>query len=117
MPRFAHCCPEEAFLRQLRGRAVARDSLASRSTTSRPSRAPTGDLMIHIRRKALIPLATALAAGAVAIGSGATFTSSSNGAASFTTGTLTQTNDHAVVFNAANMKPGDSTTGTVAITN
>ena len=73
--------------------------------------------MTRINRKALIPLATALAAGAVAIGSGATFTSQSNSATSFTTGTLKQTNDHAAIFNATNMKPGDSATGTVTISN
>jgi len=73
--------------------------------------------MIRVRRKALIPLATALAAGAVAIGSGATFTSSTSSTSSFTTGTLSQGNDHSVIFDAGNMKPGDSATGSVTITN
>jgi hypothetical protein len=73
--------------------------------------------MNRISRKALIPLATALAAGAVAIGSGATFTSQTDSATSFTTGTLSQSNDHAVVFNAAAMKPGDTYNGTVTIKN
>lgn len=75
--------------------------------------------MIRIRRKALIPLATALAAGAVAVGSGATFTSQSASTTSFTTGTLSQTNDHAgaAIFSASGLKPGDSQSGTVTITN
>lgn len=44
-------------------------------------------------KKVLLPLATLLAAGAVAIGSGATFTSSTaNTISSVTSGTLTHTN-------------------------
>lgn len=73
-----------------------------------------------VSRKALIPLATALAAGAVAIGSGATFTSQTDSATSFTTGTLKQTNstgNNGAIFSATNMKPGDTATGTVTITN
>ncbi len=72
------------------------------------------------RRKVLVPLATLLAAGAIAIGSGATFTSTStNVGSSYTTGTLTQenSNDKAAVFKLDNLKPGDTLTGTVTITN
>jgi spore coat-associated protein N len=74
----------------------------------------------NTRRKVLVPLATLLAAGAIAIGSGATFTSTSqNVGSSYTTGTLQQTNskDNAAVFKLDNLKPGDTLTGTVTITN
>ena len=43
------------------------------------------------RRKILIPLATLLAAGAVAVGSGATFTSTTMSASAVTAGTLVHT--------------------------
>lgn len=70
------------------------------------------------RRKVLIPLATLLAAGAVVVGSGATFTSTSNHAVAVTSGTLRHTNDsNAVTLRAENLKPGDTATGTVTITN
>ena len=68
----------------------------------------------------LLPLATAAAAGALAVGSGATFSSTTgNTASAVTTGTLTQSNSkaNAAVFNLSNMKPGDSVYGTVTITN
>lgn len=71
-------------------------------------------------RRLLATLALLLAATGVAIGSGASFTSSSATAANtFATGTLKQTNDKdgAAILTAANMKPGDTTTGTVKITN
>lgn len=70
--------------------------------------------------KILLPLATLVAAGAIAIGSGASFTSSSeNTISSVTTGTLTQSNskDKQAIFSVANMKPGDGQVGTVTITN
>lgn len=71
-------------------------------------------------KKVLLPLATAAMAGALAVGSGATFSSTTgNTASSVTTGTLTQSNSkaNAAVFSLSNMKPGDSVYGTVTITN
>jgi hypothetical protein len=71
-------------------------------------------------RKVLVPLATLLAAGAVAVGSGATFTSqSANAASTVTSGTLLQTNSKAdaQIFGLSNMKPGDVVNGTVEIKN
>ncbi|MGN6161730.1 MAG: TasA family protein [Marmoricola sp.] len=76
--------------------------------------------MKSITRKALVPFATLLAAGAVAVGSGATFTSSSgNTISSVTAGTLTQSNSKAdqAIFNLTNMKPGDVLTGSLKLTN
>lgn len=72
------------------------------------------------RRKVLVPLATLLAAGGIAVGSGATFTSSSsNVGSSYATGSLTQSNSNedAAIFSGADLKPGDVETGTVTITN
>jgi hypothetical protein len=75
----------------------------------------------HHRRKALIPLATVLVAGAVAVGSGATFTSTTNNTiSSVTSGTLTHTNskDAKAIFSLPNnLKPGDVVNGTVTLTN
>ncbi|GGD22362.1 TasA family protein [Nocardioides daphniae] len=71
-------------------------------------------------KKVLVPLATLLAAGAVAVGSGATFTSTTgNTISAVTSGTLTQSNskDGQAVFNLTNMKPGDTVTGSLTITN
>ena len=69
-------------------------------------------------RKILVPLATLLAAGAIAVGSGATLTSTSNSSASVTAGTLLHTNNHdGSVMDVANIKPGDTVSGTVVITN
>jgi hypothetical protein len=73
-----------------------------------------------MNRKILLPLATLLAAGAVAVGSGATFTSTSgNTISSVTAGTLTQSNSKAdqAIFTLTNMKPGDSLNGTLTLTN
>lgn len=70
--------------------------------------------------KLLVPLATLAAAGAVAVGSGATFTSSSgNTISSVTAGTLTQSNSKAdqAIFNLTNMKPGDVLSGSLTLTN
>jgi hypothetical protein len=70
--------------------------------------------------KVLVPLATLLAAGAVAVGSGATFTSqSANAASTVTSGTLLQSNSKAgaQIFGLSNLKPGDVVNGTVAIEN
>lgn len=71
-------------------------------------------------RKILVPLATLAAAGAIAIGSGATFTSTTaNTISSVTSGTLTHTNskDNAAVFTLTNLKPGDTLTGSLTLKN
>lgn len=70
--------------------------------------------------KILVPLATLAAAGAIAVGSGATFTSESNNTISaVTSGSLTHTNskDDQAVFNLPTMKPGDTVNGTLTLTN
>jgi spore coat-associated protein N len=70
--------------------------------------------------KVLAPLAVLLAAGALAVGSGATFTSaSSNSISSVTAGTLSHTNDkdEQAIFTAGDIKPGDTVTGTLTLTN
>jgi spore coat-associated protein N len=71
-------------------------------------------------KKILLPLATLVAAGAIAVGSGATFTSTSaNTISSVTSGTLSQTNSkaNAAVFNLTNIKPGDVVNGGLTIKN
>lgn len=70
--------------------------------------------------KLLVPLATLATAAAVAVGSGATFTSTSgNTISSVTSGTLTQSNSKAnqAIFNLTNMKPGDVLNGSLTLTN
>jgi hypothetical protein len=69
-------------------------------------------------RKILVPLATMLVAGAVAVGSGATFTSQSASSVAVTSGTLTHANDkNAQSLNISDIKPGDTRTGSLTITN
>ena len=71
-------------------------------------------------KKILLPLATLVAAGAIAVGSGATFTSTSaNTISSVTSGTLSQSNSkaNAAVFNLTNIKPGDVVNGSLTIKN
>lgn len=71
-------------------------------------------------KKILVPLATLLAAGAIAVGSGATFTSTSgNTISAATSGTLTQSNSKAgqAVFDLTNMKPGDVLNGSLKLSN
>lgn len=71
-------------------------------------------------KKILFPLATLLAAGAIAVGSGATFTSTSaNTISSVTSGTLSQSNSKAdkAILNLTNIKPGDTVNGALTITN
>ncbi|WP_183095524.1 TasA family protein [Nocardioides stalactiti] len=71
-------------------------------------------------RTLLVPLATLVAAGAIAVGSGATFTSTSgNTISAVTAGTLTHSNSKAdqAIFNLTNMKPGDTLNGTLTLTN
>ena len=73
-----------------------------------------------MNRKILVPLATALAAGAVAVGSGATFSSETgNTISAVTAGTLKHTNSKAdaAIFSLTNIKPGDTVNGTVTLTN
>ena len=75
---------------------------------------------MRMSRKILVPLATLSAAAAVAVGSGATFTSTSgNTISAATSGTLTQLNskDGGAIFDLANMKPGDTLNGTLNLTN
>lgn len=70
--------------------------------------------------KILAPLAVLLAAGALAVGSGATFASdSSNTISAVTSGTLTQSNSKQgqAIFNLTNIKPGDTVDGSLTITN
>jgi hypothetical protein len=69
---------------------------------------------------ALGALASALAAVGLVVGSGADFTSATaNPANTFSSGTLTHTNSKnaAAVLTASAMKPGDTRTGSVTITN
>ena len=71
-------------------------------------------------RKILLPLTTVLAAGAIAVGSGATFSSTTgNTISSVTAGTLKHTNskDGKAIFALDNMKPGDTLNGTLTLTN
>ncbi|WP_269304007.1 TasA family protein [Aeromicrobium sp. HA] len=71
-------------------------------------------------KKILVPLATLLAAGAIAVGSGATFSSTSgNTISAATSGTLTQSNSKAgkAVFSLDNLKPGDTLNGSLKLTN
>lgn len=73
------------------------------------------------RTRTLGALTAALIASGVAIGSGANFsTSTQNPGNSFTAGTLEQTNSKdglKILPGLGNMKPGDSQTDTVTITN
>lgn len=76
--------------------------------------------MTTTRRKVLVPLATALTAGAIAVGSGATFTSQTgNTASAVTSGSLKHTNskDGGAIFDLTGMKPGDTLNGSLTITN
>lgn len=71
-------------------------------------------------RKILVPLATLVAAAAVAVGSGATFTSTTgNTISAVTAGTLTHSNSKAdqAIFDLTNMKPGDTLNGTLTLKN
>lgn len=73
-----------------------------------------------MKRAILIPAATALGAAAIAVGSGATFTSTTgNTISAVTAGTLTQTNskDGQAIFNLTNIKPGDVLNGSLTLTN
>jgi spore coat-associated protein N len=72
------------------------------------------------RRRVLLALVTLVAALAVAIASGATFNASTaNPSNGYASGTLTMDNSIAdkAIFNASNLKAGDTAVGTVTITN
>jgi spore coat-associated protein N len=82
--------------------------------------AATATVSVPRRRRVLAALATMLAAVAIAAASGATFNASSaNPGNTYATGTLTTFNskNNAAIFNATNLKPGDTVVGTVTITN
>lgn len=71
-------------------------------------------------RRVLAPLATLAAAGALVVGSGATFTSASENPSSVVTaGSFDQVNsrDGSAIFDVTNIKPGDTVKGSVTITN
>jgi spore coat-associated protein N len=71
-------------------------------------------------RRLLVPLATLAAAGALFVGSGADFSSTSQNSQNVvTSGTFDQLNSRngEAIFSVANIKPGDSVTGSVEITN
>ena len=70
-------------------------------------------------RRTVGALAVVLAAVGITVGSGANFTAhSANPANTFTAGTLTiGDNGSSAILNALNLKPGDSTSGTVDIQN
>ena len=68
--------------------------------------------------KVLVPLATLLAAGAVAIGSGATWTSSTGTQLSVTSGSLLHTNSRdGLTLTVTDLKPGDTLSGSLEIEN
>ncbi|UMG94289.1 CalY family protein [Nocardioides sp. TF02-7] len=71
-------------------------------------------------KKILVPLATLAAAGAIAVGSGATFSSETgNTISAVTAGSLEHTNskDGQAIFTLKDMKPGDTVTGSLTLTN
>lgn len=68
--------------------------------------------------KILIPLATLVVAGAVAVGSGASFTSESASAVRVTSGTLKHTNSqNGNTLEIKNIRPGETQTGSLTLTN
>jgi spore coat-associated protein N len=80
----------------------------------------TATVSVSRRRRVLTALGTMLAAVAIAAASGATFNASSaNPGNAYASGSLSTSNskDDAAIFNAANLKPGDTVIGTVTITN
>ena len=72
-------------------------------------------------KKVLVPLTVLLAAGALAVGSGATFSSeaTNNTLSTVTSGTVKQTNSKngVEIFGLNTLKPGDTLRGSVTITN
>ncbi|MFC6287884.1 hypothetical protein ACFP3Q_09570 [Nocardioides sp. GCM10027113] len=74
--------------------------------------------MTQNARKALVPLTVALVAGAVAVGSGATWTAKTQSDVSVTGGLLSHSNDrNNATLGISNIKPGDSLEGTVTVVN
>jgi len=72
------------------------------------------------RRKVLLAVASVLTAGALAVGSGASFTAQTlNSANAAASGSVDQTNSlsGASIYNLSNMKPGDTVQGYVTIKN
>ena len=72
------------------------------------------------RSRILVTVATVLTAGALAVGSGASFVAATNNPGNeYRAGTLTQGNSlsGASIYNLQNMKPGDTVNGKVTITN
>ena len=68
-------------------------------------------------RKVLVPLATLLAAGAVAIGSGADWTSTSDSSITASSGNLAHVNsEDDATLAVTNLKPGATETGSLTIT-
>ena len=68
-------------------------------------------------RALVLPLATLLGAAGVAVASGATFSTSTASSGLAASGTLRQVNSNSVAFSKDNLKPGDTVTGAVTITN
>jgi hypothetical protein len=68
------------------------------------------------RRKVLVPLATLMVAGAVAVGSGASFTSTTASTTAVTSGSVTHVNDK-TSLSITNIKDKDVVNGSVTITN
>lgn len=68
--------------------------------------------------KLLVPLSTLAVAAAVVVGSGATWTSTTQSAITATAGTLVQANSqNGATLAVANLEPGSTQTGTLTITN
>ena len=72
--------------------------------------------MAATRRKVLVPLATLMVAGAVAVGAGASFTSTTASTTAVSSGNVTHVND-VTSLDITNIKDGDVITGSVPITN
>jgi len=68
------------------------------------------------RRKILVPLATLTVAGAVAVGSGASFTSTTASTTAVSSGNVTHSTD-ITTMDITNIKDGDTIKGSVTITN
>ncbi|HYU61291.1 MAG TPA: TasA family protein [Solirubrobacterales bacterium] len=78
------------------------------------------EILIQQPKRTIGVLAAVLLAVAVAVGSGANFTAqTANPGNTFASGTLTMSNskDNVAILTAANMKPGDTASGTVDIQN
>lgn len=75
-------------------------------------------MIVNNSRKILVPLATMLVAGAVAVGSGATFTSQSTHTVAVASGVLSHdNNEDGATLSITNIQPGDVKTGFLIITN